>query len=414
MSDPFRRLFLDQLAQILAKRPSHAAFLELLALATADFDATRCTDQSYIRKCYRTVVVRTHPDKHPQDVERATRFSQDLPHFFKRCKACPPPPPQPSRRNDGFSFGTSPSFSSSETGAFSFGTTQSSARRRTRPSAPSSHLPRDFNSSSKWPHIAYNVPYWEPNHTPSQVSSLVAHQCINARGAIAHGKSVGLVYSNVQAIQGNNWRSVRDVFEASGGSKELGDVDAIKEEIWKNGPIISTSFRPSAAFLANNFGLSGSTDQRDFLIVGWQLCATGEVWLIQPLYSGVRRASTISVSMGQYGIDEGCLAPVRSFEDQPWESGPYLDIDVDALTDAMGWRSTLSFTSATLDDFGQVESLFKAKGTVCFGLPPFSSDSGASFAVTIRNGKKHAHSRRGVLQSLEWAGDKWKAHVAFI
>jgi hypothetical protein len=44
-------------------------------------------------------------------------------------------------------------------------------------------------------------------------------------------------------------KSVKDVFDAEVGTKVLSNIADIKEELMKRGPVVSTSFRLSRAFL---------------------------------------------------------------------------------------------------------------------------------------------------------------------
>ena len=95
----------------------------------------------------------------------------------------------------------------------------------------------------------------------------------------------------------------------------------IKDELIKNGPVVSTSFCPSPAFIRDN-----SIQQRDILIVGWKQLPSGEAWIVQPLCKeGSRVSKVVCVAIGQYGIDDRCLAPRNSFDNKPWQSGPYYD-----------------------------------------------------------------------------------------
>ena len=68
---------------------------------------------------------------------------------------------------------------------------------------------------------------------------------MNARGAITHGKKTELVMKPPST----NPLSACKVFEDNGGSKELHTISDMKEELMNNGPIVSTSFVQSDAFM---------------------------------------------------------------------------------------------------------------------------------------------------------------------
>jgi len=69
MSDPFRRLFLDQVDIIIKKEPSREVLLTLLQLATPGLVTLGNTTET--KKIFRALLLRVHPDKHPND-KRAT------------------------------------------------------------------------------------------------------------------------------------------------------------------------------------------------------------------------------------------------------------------------------------------------------------------------------------------------------
>ena len=74
----------------------------------------------------------------------------------------------------------------------------------------------------------------------SDIPAQVAYQCINARGAIAHGGKTGLKYDvNKEA---NSFRTVEEVFSLHGGTKKFHDISDIKSELMLRGPLVSASF----------------------------------------------------------------------------------------------------------------------------------------------------------------------------
>lgn len=151
-------------------------------------------------------------------------------------------------------------------------------------------------------------------------------QCMNARAGIVHGKQSELKYMDSK-IKCRD--SVNQFFIAKGGTKELHST------IMTNGPVVSTSFHPSWKFLSNNsIEKSNNCHQDDILIVGWKT---------QPLslfHDGGCLIQVVYVAIGQFGIDEYCLAPGSNFENCPWQRGPYYDIDnIDSTNSEKQWRT---------------------------------------------------------------------------
>ena len=73
--------------------------------------------------------------------------------------------------------------------------------------------------------------------------------CLNARGAIAHGRKTENKFNNELVLKESVWsKSVDDMFSLLGGAKELCGAGEIKEEMMKNGPVVSTKFHPSETF----------------------------------------------------------------------------------------------------------------------------------------------------------------------
>lgn len=363
MSDPFRRLFLDQVEIIIERDPSRESLLALLRLATPGLDCGVGSTCSETQKLFKNFLLRVHPDKHPQDTPRATRLCQDAQTFYEECISAPP--------NKKTKHSRSPSNVSS--------------------------FPLDFNVVNTWPHVQYDHPYVKPELTVVGMSQAVAYQCINARGAIAHGKEIELMFDNDHVSDAQLTKSVDQIFSYTssfGGAKELRGVDEIKEELMKCGPVVSTSFCPTYTFLSNNtVGQNNQCYQKDILIVGWQQLSSGEVWLVQPLYyDGGLTSQVVHVAVGHFGIDDCCLAPKSDLKDMPWQGGPYYDGN-------MGGDGWLSWDGV---DFA-VDS-----------LDSFIKEIGCSNnVVTVRDKSKKAHSRSANLHSVKWDSTKNKFTIAF-
>jgi len=323
-------------------------------------------------KAFKTILARVHPDKHPQDTPRSTRLCQDAQHFCDKCLSS-----SPSKSTKKHSSATSPT---------------------------STSFPLEFNATNKWPHIEYNKPHAKPELTQEGMSRVVAYQCINARGAIAHGKKTQSKFSNEQVSEFKSEKDVKQTFANYGGAKELNFADEIKAELMKNGPVVSTSFQPSDIFLSNHaIGQSDHCHQGDILIVGWKQLSSGEVWIVQPLYHDGGLLSQIAfVAVGQFGLEDCCLAPMDDFEDTPWQSGPYYDADLTAVEGV--WQTWLGL-NVYLKSMSELDSLFKEMGTALF--------SNSSHVVTVRNKRKKAHSRKATLNSSKWNETKKSFQVGF-
>lgn len=117
--------------------------------------------------------------------------------------------------------------------------------------------------------------------------------------------------------------TVVDIFKRKGGgAKVLDTVDEIKEELTKQGPVVSTSFVPSKEFVsasehAGSFLKKRVGKPHELLLIGWKFTATGEVWLAKPL----RGESTIQIASGQFAVDDVVMAPESSFDDEYWQEG---------------------------------------------------------------------------------------------
>lgn len=358
------------LEQLLKKEPSRESMLELLQLATPGVEESSFegTEQ---RKLFRTLVARVHPDKHPNDAERATRLCQDAQIFYDKCLTSLNTSPPGSRK-----------------------------KARTSSSPNSSAFPFDFNASNKWPHVEFHTPHLA-NGTTAELSCMVAFQCVNSRGAIAHGKKIELAYRSKAATEkAKTCTSVKMIFDTFGGTKELDGVDDIKRELVTRGPVVSTSFRPSDGFLRVNPTMG---HQNDYLIIGWTQLPSGEVWLVQPLIQcGATISSPVYVAIGQFGIDECCLALTDDLENKPWESGPYYDEgNLHGIEEE--WR-TWPGINCCLNSLAELEPCIKEVGTIHTNSPP---------NITIRNKEKIAHSRKAWLRSFGWNKEKKKWQVDF-
>ena len=285
-----------------------------------------------------------------------------------------------------------------------------SRRRKNQPrTSPSTVVESvvQFNVRQKWPWLDGYLRPLSPGYLTSGkvLAPLVAYQCINSRGAIAHGKRPSLIYSldNVKSCVG---LSMMDVLDKHGGFKTIegSKVDEIKIEIIHNGPVISFSFIPTAAFAQEHresIVKSRIKKHHYCLIIGWKLTEYGEVWLVQS-YNG---AEILHVPVGRFSIEETILAPKDNYLNVTWQRGPYYDKD---MADFNGWHHcediTLILKSNELEEFAEI-----------FGDKPFHEIILEKTRFVIRDKRKQAHSRSCSLTSLKWDKDikVWQLQCTF-
>jgi len=192
----------------------------------------------------------------------------------------------------------------------------------------------DFFVGQKWKYLGnYCRPLPITNITTGKIlAPLVAYQCINARGSIAHGRRPSLIYSwdNVMACSG---LSVLDIFAKYGGHVVISDVKSIKAELMHGGPVVSTTFIPDEK-IAKRYSASIIESRLNkyhyCLIVGWTGTSNGEVWLVQN-YQG---NAIIHVPIGRHHIEDIVVFPKNRLDTLTWQNGPYLDRDMSKVD---GW-----------------------------------------------------------------------------
>ncbi len=263
------------------------------------------------------------------------------------------------------------------------------------------------NIRQKWDFLdGYTRPQPPEKLTSGKVlAPLVAYQCINARGAIAHGKRPSLIYSwdNAYACVGS---SIQEVFEKHGGYRLItgGKVDEIKVELIHSGPVISFSFIPTKSFASkypNSILQSRIKKHHYCLIVGWKLTEFGEVWLVQS-YHG---SEMMHIPVGQFNIEETIVFPKDNFKNVSWQQGPYFDKD---MSNNLDWFKTphleLNLSSNELEDF---VSMF---GSV--GIHQIITDK---VRFVVRDAKCIAHSRSSRVKEVTFDRKTklWKVSCSF-
>ncbi len=265
-----------------------------------------------------------------------------------------------------------------------------------------------FNVRQKWLYLdSYSRPM-PPKKLKSgkQLAPLVAYQCINARGAIAHGKKPSLIYSweNAQACFG---MSVKEVFDKHGGYKKIEGrkIDEIKIEIITNGPVVSFTFQPTQGLAAKNKGtfvLSRIGKHHYATIVGWKLTEFGEVWLVQNYAGG----QLLPIPIGQYGIDDVIVFPKDSLDSTTWQKGPYFDRDMTKLEGWLKWP-TIEF---------QLKSSHVEEFLDIFGNKGIFEIIETQERFVLRDKKILAHSRSCRLQDMKWDKQikQWRVYCTFM
>ena len=267
-------------------------------------------------------------------------------------------------------------------------------------------FPDNFRITDHWAFLSPKQKICDTEDIPAQV----AFQVVNKRGAIAHGRDPELNF-DVLTMDENPFKTVEDVFDDLGGSKELKDIAEIKTELMLRGPVVSNSFLLTKAFMvnrenANRFDPTLIGKTYPVAIIGWEHTAFGEVWIIQPLiknnYNDVQK-----IAFRQFGIDEKVLAPTNNFENTPWQVGPYFDIDM-SDTPFPEWVTSWHGVETAITS-KELEKLGKMLGA------DFINASRQRTRFVIRDSKKIARSRACFLTKLEWQdGDKpWRMEVSY-
>eukprot|EP00562_Extubocellulus_spinifer_P003417 CAMPEP_0178487340 /NCGR_PEP_ID=MMETSP0696-20121128/9273_1 /TAXON_ID=265572 /ORGANISM="Extubocellulus spinifer, Strain CCMP396" /LENGTH=405 /DNA_ID=CAMNT_0020115033 /DNA_START=233 /DNA_END=1447 /DNA_ORIENTATION=+ len=398
MTDPFRRLILDTVSVIVKKEPNGDSLIELLKVATPDLDESEVIKDSNKRdKLFRVLQKRIHPDHHSQGDDTVTALFQDVQPFYDRCVANIHKRPSKVKPKPAASTSNNSNNSSNST----LKSTTAPPRAQTQRRATSIRVEFEFDVRKKWPYLSFDQPSFPIKGCSADgISALVAYQCINARGAIAHGRKTERFYSMEQVLQ--KPASVHEKFTMRGGVKQFQApaIEAIKAEIVTNGPVVSTSFVLTDNFAKRpeNRGVfltSQIAKVHPVLIIGWRVTNMGDMWLCQPLKRKPSDNTVVPVPFGQFGIDVSCLAPKNTFEHVPWQNGPYFDIDMSYAPEWRTWPSLrIHLSSQELEAFG--ECLDGGTGMGIIG----SFENKASFVV--RHKGKFAHSRRCRLREVKY------------
>lgn len=364
--DPLHQVFLDQVKAVIAKEASQDALYELLKIATPTLNKHDILDTSTRTSAFHTLQLHVHPDSHPSS--NTTSLYQDVQTFYDDCCDLV------------------------KTG------------KRTKDYGAGDDFPPHFHVRDKWPFLNLTTLSQESRGVQDDsLTALVITQCMNSRGAIAHGNMTENTFVTESM---RKYTSVQAAFEHNGGSKYLTSIADIKKELFQNGPVVSTSFILDA-FLAAAGESSPMTflpsrigQQHELLIVGWKLTTFAEVWLALPLNG---QLDPIQIAFGNFGIDETCVAPKDSFENFPWQKGPYLDLSFSSK-DWMGWD-----TMEVLINGSELQSLGR-----CFESGLIKAAGKDKEPFVIRDKNKLAHSRLYGLNDVALDEKKamWKVSVS--
>jgi hypothetical protein len=376
MDNRFRKLFLQHIEDLMNKEPSSESLVKLLQLGKPEFTEEDSSNEPARVSAFRVLKGLIHPDKHPADCSQlATSLFQTVQEFYDKCCIV----------------------------IIAHGTNNNGSVRR-RNSPTSVNYPLQFHVKDQWPFLAVVEPTMSMYaNDPGLIARLIAYKCINFRGAIAHGKSTELFYSNEQVSGFMEYKSVKDAFHDAGGSKVLSDIDAVKEELMNRGPVVSTSFTLSQAFLnacehPSSFDPTQIGQTHPLVIVGWKLTACGEMWLVRSIDGS---SHDIPIAFGQFSVDDECVAPLDTFEQMPWQDHTKtFDICL-GDEDWYSWKSVVSYV-----DHSGLADLATVLGGSIFGKSK----------IVLRDKDKIARSRWAKVTDVSWSDDckKWKVSATFV
>lgn len=446
-SDPFRSFFLRQVRTILSTAPSRESLRQLLASADPDVTDEDLDDETIRTRVLKELRKRVHPDKHPND-DTATGIFQDVPPFYEACcRRLHLPVGASSSQNTQPPLRRRSSASESETTIPQ--TTTTNGSRRSSSTSRGVSLPSEFTVTDKWPYIPLCHPGApqasilfanssndnDNDDNASVLELLLAYQCINARGAVAHRAKPGLFFGWSKVTAEPNGTTAEQLWQKKfRGACRFGEdinntststiANEIKEELMTRGPVVSVSFvlspvlkQHGGAAVADAFFWQQRMNQTHaVMIVGWKLTAFGEVWLVHPPRASAAIAKHKSISdilipiaFGQFGIDTLCLAPASDLLDKAWQPGPFLDLNLSKWPDKwMDWKKCDVHLTAN-----ELQRLSECLGTGFVAAATATSGRKAPMRFVLRDEKKLAHSRAFCLRDVQWNPEKkmWKITI---
>jgi len=395
----------SQVAAVICKRPSPENLCELLRLVEKqqDEEITIETVENGPKrsKLYKTLRVWLHPDKHPNNPQ-ATNVFQNLEPFYTNCVLkLGHPVDSVDRRKSHRSRKILPRSEQQNKLV--------QRNKKTSPPPLTNRFPPGFDVRSKWPHIDFDRAYTPPKVCREvDISSIIAYQCMNARGAIAHNRKITR-YLSTKELKGPCHAG--EIFDGYGGCVHLRTSDEIKREVMNRGPVVSVSFVPTELFMRTNqqakvlVPSSPSLRRHAVLISGWKQTSFGEIWLVQSFrrYPSMMESPSIQVAAGQFGIDDDCIAPMNDFLNIAWDQEPAFDADLSSHPD---WET---FTAIKLSiSSGQLEKLGD-----CFSDGSFINAVAQKSRFVIRDSCKISRSKPCYLKDVQWTNGVWKIWIRF-
>ena len=277
MSDSiFAGLFLRSVDQALRPNPTVDDCLNLFKIFKPDITLPSLRSVSRRSSIWKEIKLRTHPDKHPGLKTEAEAVFKKLDGFILKCE------------NMDFHYG-----SKVDSGA----TVEKPLKR-----PKLSKFPDKFHVEQKWAGALKDKSYlWNKSKTSYDV-------CENIRGQIIH---YGFTRRNIGIIRigGSSFKAL------TYPETNVIDIDAIKEEISNNGPVVSRSYLPHI----------GTCQENEYpVIIGWDtLPVQGEVWLVRTQKSGDQE---FSVAFSTLSIEKDIAIPTSDTKNEEWQSGVYLPV----------------------------------------------------------------------------------------
>jgi len=283
---------------LIGKKETPGRLLELLQLGDPGFKEEDLQNPEKRQKAWRKCVVLVHPDHNNE--QDATQLFQDSQNWYSR--AC--------RR------------------------VQEAAPPEKIAEFPAATYEDTWGVFQQYPHLQH----WHPWRNTSGLWAdefWAAVACINLRGACASQKCPEISFSlpqlltyaqEIEPATTNMKADFRDIFKKFGALRNFRGSDSeLKEEIRKNGPVISLSFKPSSAVITQFPEVDVEPGcATTVVIAGWKTNVYGQSWTIY-LPSTAR---TFDIAFGQCAVTDNIVHPGKDMTKFSWEPGPYFQIDM--------------------------------------------------------------------------------------
>jgi hypothetical protein len=363
-------LILDWVKRAVNAAPNAESLFDLLKLADPDLNPSGIRTVAAREKLYKKLRCEVHPDKHEgPDKDSASAIFQAMTTFYESCADC--------------------DFNKKRV------IIAEKAEKEVNPKRSRPTLLYKFSAEEQWPTLMERLKDFDSDKSMKDSQKW----CYSVRGQIVHHALTGRQAGSVD--------STDQVFHKL-PSNDVDQVDSIKEELMLHGPVLSTSFKPSAAITAE-YGLTPST----VIIMGWRkVQGKGEVWLVRP----TPQDQLVEIPVGSCSLTDDVQIPLNDLRNTAWQSPedfPFLERDFSGETDWMtlseyeialsryGFNTLMQKlrtggTGGTGEDLGMVEMLSnKRQVEIC--------------PVGVR-----AMSRRADIVDLVCKADGWTLRTRFI